>query len=568
MTPANAKKLLSRPARWPQLTAPELEELIEAACWLAGVSGDAPLKAAVGRLYEHVIVTLTPEVRRQIASDLGGTLEEHARTHGTCPVRVLHHWMLTDPHPDVVSTAALACAQVMKATGEDPLRGPRTVLDIAAASADQNRQAAIVTGLAAMGDSRVLALVGRHWARLGKEAQSAILENMGAQAPTVAGIEFLVARLEEAAENGAPWLAGAVVPSLVRLSHAACGVDAASPFAGSWVQDLHRVFPSWSVPADADVVSVHAVYSVGDMGHLIGARLTRLAAREAYPRLVPLALRAYGLEDAPFLVALRQAPAAAPAETGPRGLLEEPMAIEPHADWERPDAVLVWGLLSPFGPTQVRLCLVRIDEDRRALVYSLHHPFNPVCLLLGVTDTGADALVPDMLLALADRFQVGNHVLLEGLPHWVWMPAGRTQLSPAGLREFFMRLHRTALARDLATDDDIDEVIAGLDRLRRNPQAEVQRQFAAAVALAGDAAADPRTNLKDAAAARYRERRERRAPASDEMYQRWLSAASAPGHVADVSIHFTGCWGAAERLQSNLRTAADARGVADVDRRR
>lgn len=546
MTPAGAKELVSRPDRWPQLTAAELEELIKAACWLAGTTDAAPFKAAVGQLYEHVIGTLPPETRRQIASDLGGTLEEHARTHGTCPVRVLHHWLLTDPHPDVVSTAALACAQVMKATEEDPLRGPRTVLDIAAASADQNRQAAIVSGLAATGDGRVLSLIAGAWERLAKEAQLAILENMGAQAPTMAGIEFLVSRLEQAVENGTEWLAGAVVPSLVRLSHAACGVDEASPFAGSWVQDLHRIFPSWSVPADADVVTLHAVYPVGHVGHLFRPRLSRLAARESYPRLIPLALRAYGLEDAPFVDAVRQAVAASGRATGRCGLLEEPMAIEPHADWERPDAVLVWGLLSPFGPTQVRLCVVRIDDDRGALVYSRHHPFGPVCLLLGVT---ADADVPDMLLELADRSQAGGPPLLQGLPHWVWMPAGPNQLSPTGLATFFMQLHRTALARDLAIDDDIDEVIAGLDRLRRDPQAEVRRQFAQAVALAGAAAADARTNLEAAAAARSREMRERCAPASDEMYRRWLSAASAPGHVADVSIHFTGCWGAAERLQ-------------------
>lgn len=132
-----------------------------------------------------------------------------------------------------------------------------------------------------------------------------------------------------------------------------------------------------------------------------------------------------------------------------------------------------------------------------------------------------------MVLELADRFQVGDHVLLKGLPHWVRLTQQPDLPTAADAAVFFMKLHRTALAKDLAIDGDIELLIHELDQLRRDPQGEVRRQLTAAI----------------------QEAWARHAPATLETYERWFGAASAPGHVSDVSSHFLGCWNAATRFQ-------------------
>lgn len=549
MTLRDAEKLISKPRRWPKLTDAELEELIKTACWLAAANDDAALDDAVSRLYGHVVGTLGSDVRRHIVDDLGETLEEFARAQGTCPVTVLAHWLLSDPDFGVVSTAALNAAQLMEASEDDPLAGPRSIMSLATTTTDLDRQAAIVTGLAAMGDSRVLALIDDAWDTLARESQDEVLRHMGSHLPKLAAIEFLVSRLERAADEGEEGPIGGVVGSLVQISNAASAVAADSAFAGSVVRDIERSFPSWSVPAENHVVTVRGVYTVAEIGNRIAPRLVRLASRESYPRLIPLALRAWGAEDTPFVDAVRQAFAKSEVQSGQYAILDEPLPIEPLPDWGRDDAVLEWGILNPFGPTKVQMCLVTLDEDTRALVYSLHNPFGPVCLLLGATRAAASAGVRDMLLELADRFQVGDHVLLKGLPHWVRTSEEPYLLTPADGAAFFMKLHQAALAKDLAIDGDIHVLIRELDQLRRAPQREVRRQFARAMELTRATLAEAEAHGPDAALVSARENLARYAPASSDTYERWFSAASSPGHVADVSRHFLDCWNAALRFQ-------------------
>lgn len=549
MTLRDAEKLISKPRRWSKLTDAGLEELIKMACWLAAVKNDAALETGVGRLYEHVVETLPPGVRLRILAELAETLEAFARAHGTCPVTVLGHWLLSEPDYTIVSTAALDAAQLMETSDDDLLAGPKSIMDLATTTTDPDRQAAIVTGLAAMGDSRVLALIDDAWDTLARESQGEALRHMGNHVPTVAAVEFLVSRLERAADKGEEGPIGHVVASLVRISNAAGSAASGSPFAGSGVRDIERTFPSWRATADANVVTVRAVYTVAEIGSRIGPRLGRLASRETYPRLIPLALRAWGAEDTPFVDAVREAVAKTEVQAGQCAVLEEPLPVEPLPDWDRDDAVLEWGILNPFGPTKVQVCLVTLDEDTRALVYSLHNPFGPLCLLCGVMRIESRAGVRGMLLELADRFQVGDHVLLKALPHWVRTSQEPDLLTPADGAAFFMKLHQAALAKDLAIDGDIQVLIRELDQLRRNPQREVRRQFAEAMELTRATLAEAEAYGADAAVASAHKKLARHAPATSEAYERWFSAASSPGHVSDVSVHFMSCWTSALRFQ-------------------
>jgi len=184
--------------------------------------------------------------------------------------------------------------------------------------------------------------------------------------------------------------------------------------------------------------------------------------------------------------------------------------------------------INPFGPTKVQVCLVTLDEDTLALVYSLHNPFGRVCLLLGVTRAGASVGVRGML-----RVRTSQEPDLR-------MPDGA---------EFFMKLHQAALAKDLATDGDIEVLVRELDQLRRDPQREVRRQFAQAMELTGATLVQAEAYGAEAAVSSAHQNLARHAPATGEAYERWFSAASSPGHVSDVSIHFMSCWNSALRFQ-------------------
>lgn len=382
MTFELAQKLLARPKRWPKLSEPDLMQFVSFASWVVAVKDDAGLDESFDSLFGYVVENLAPGTRRQIVADMGEMLEAFGREHGTCPMNVLRHWLLTDPDAGVVSTAALTAAQVMPLTEEDPLTGPKLVLDIALETADSDRQGAIVTGLVALGEADVLTLVDSAWETSNGDARSDVLLRMGSSSPTVAGIDFLVSRLERAAERGEQGPVGHVVASLVRLRTAA--VDATrGGVTGGGVRNIDRTFPSWSTAPGENAITVRQICSVDEIGERIGKRLQGLAAAETYPRLLPLALRAWGIEDIAFVEGVREAFLASTAETGQSGLLDNPIAVEPMPDWDRDDAVLTWGILNPFGPTKVQVCLVPVDEKTRALVYTLHNPIAPVCLLLG-----------------------------------------------------------------------------------------------------------------------------------------------------------------------------------------
>jgi hypothetical protein len=147
-------------------------------------------------------------------------------------------------------------------------------------------------------------------------------------------------------------------------------------------------------------------------------------------------------------------------------MLDEPLPEEPMTDRDRRDALLTWGILNPFGPTRVQICRVPVDDKTDALVYTLHNRVGPVCLLLGTARSDHSGTVPGLLLELAQRFELGEEALLKGLPHWV---VASTEAEPAAAA-FFHTAHATALQKDLAIDNDIEDLIESLHRLRLDAQ--------------------------------------------------------------------------------------------------
>ena len=124
MTFETAEELLRQPGRWQHLDAAELVQLVSVGSWLAALKDDEALEEGFESLYAYAVENLDAGTRRQVVADLGELLEAFGREHGTCPVNVLRHPLLSDPDFGVVSTAALVAAQTMPLTGEDPLTGP------------------------------------------------------------------------------------------------------------------------------------------------------------------------------------------------------------------------------------------------------------------------------------------------------------------------------------------------------------------------------------------------------------------------------------------------------------
>jgi hypothetical protein len=101
-----------------------------------------------------------------------------------------------------------------------------------------------------------------------------------------------------------------------------------------------------------------------------------------------------------------------------------------------------------------------------------------------------------------------------------------------------MKLHQAALAKDLASDRDIDELIESLHRLADDPPAEIHRQFSEAV--------EPGRAPRSFAAPSTRRHQP---PTTLEAYKGWFKTASVAQHVAAVSAHFLDCWNAALNSQ-------------------
>ncbi len=549
LTLSDLDHLLASPGEWADLSPERLAEFVFFACMIGGV--DTTRQPAVRELYEHASDVLPADVRRAMTRQLAEWVQDLARTHGAAPVTTLSPLLVIDPDDVVVSTAALEAAQLLEPEDGDVLTGPRMMVKVAEDFAeDEERQRAMLAGLTALGDARVFALVHDALPGFAADVVTRLVESIALQPPTEASIAFLVTALERWMAAGQEGYIGVVVAALQRLADVAANASAGPASAGAGVIDLERIFPSWSAEAAGGPVRLRAAYAVPEFGARIAPRLAALSATESYPRLIPAALRAWGADDPPFLAAVRAAVAASGIARGTTAALVNPIAIEPLPDWDRPDWVLEWGIISPFAPAKVRWHVVRVDEATSALVHVRHTPFAPVCRLEAVISspdtasssgsslpgTGRRAArsgLPAVFTTLAERVRPDAPVL-AALPHWVSVGEDAGALASV-LPHAFRALHAGAT---------VDAAIAALARVKADPRAEIRRQAADAMTEAHRAGDKP-----DSAPGTGSVAGAQPSPAAEGEYARWLAAASAPDHVAIVAPCFLECWHVAMRLQ-------------------
>jgi len=285
-------ELFSEPDGWSRLTERELAEVLAWACTTYGSRTDRAHAVQLRRLYAHALDVLPPEKRADVVLGLMRPLEQLAR-EGRDTVQAMVPFLALDSDFGVVSTATMQAAQLAAPTEDEPLTGPRAVLGLALEFGDPNIQVAMLSGLAALGDARVFALLDAQWQRVSHHAHIGLFASISRQRATVAGIDFLIRRLERSTGEVRDRLTGPIVATLTRVAESAATFDPLRPFTGAGVCDIERVFPSWAVPADQSPVLVRATYTVAETGSRILLRLERLAADEGHPKLLPMAIRAW-----------------------------------------------------------------------------------------------------------------------------------------------------------------------------------------------------------------------------------------------------------------------------------
>jgi len=332
----DAESLLSRRKRWSGLSEPELTDFLVAAFAASAVNPDPGLSAACATLHDHAVGALPPFQRADVVVRLQEVLERIGRHYKTGPINVLTPFVLSDPDAVVVSTASAAAAQIFEITPDDPLAGPRFVLEVAKAAPGRARQAAILSGLAALGDARVFSLLDEAWPAFARDTLEGVLRAMGRHAPTLAGIDFLASRLEHAADPGPDHLVHPVVASLVRMAEAAR--DPENPRTrGEGVPEIERQFPSWGVPEPEDSIRVVRTHTVGAIARRLASRLTRATAAEEQAHLISLALSAWGEAGGTSAKVARDAVVVGGSDDGILHRLSVPIPIETSADWDRDD---------------------------------------------------------------------------------------------------------------------------------------------------------------------------------------------------------------------------------------
>lgn len=264
------------PERWPALPSADLERLLFRQCVLFDLLPDERERIApLMRLYRLGVERLDVDTRSRLLARVGTQIEqlEHA-PNGLLP------FLYEDPHPAVVSAASLQSAVLMPLRGDDPLTGPRTMIEMADQLDDEQRRGHVLGGLLLLGDRRVTALVEPRLATLSPEGLVALALPVSGVLHA-AHVELLLAALERLPEHA--W--GGIAAGLARVRETARDAR---------VVDVERKLPVWAHDG-RPAVRVLREWTAAAYADEIAPRLRRLAAREHEPRVLPSVMAAWGI---------------------------------------------------------------------------------------------------------------------------------------------------------------------------------------------------------------------------------------------------------------------------------
>lgn len=522
---------LESPEQWSELPDPDLSQLLVNACMLFALH--APRwQDELSELYEEACQRLSSDARLAALLEVGALVE---RLHRAAPpvnavglTSALAPFVEIDDDPVVVSSASLQLSALVSGDGRDALAGPRHVAALVVNESDEARRLALFTGLVATGDRRVLDLLDGRWADLlPRSVRPQAIANLA----HVTAFDVLLKWFTAAGADADDVVLGVLVPALERLGRTA-------QTAGG-LTELERTFP---VTATSEPpVRIVRTWSVDALRPQVQQHVAPLAHNERYPRIIPTALRAWGIEDAAYLDSLA---AAVPDEADLVASLVNPVRLDVVPDWDRPDALIEWCVFNPFGPTRKQvLCTALPDGRGRALVLTQHHFLEPFALLVATLPVHAtDEEVRRLLHALFSRNGALGQAVCGPLPTIVDLRAGAV-CDVAFAAQLFREAQRSARDEGCHGFGTLDEAIDHSRRTGDDPWRAALEEF--------------RTAQKDSSAGNL-PRVEDDSTEPLARYVTWCEAASAPRRVANVRGEFVKAWAAAVRSYNGGQFAVEA----------
>ncbi|HEY6073541.1 MAG TPA: hypothetical protein VIV15_09160 [Anaerolineales bacterium] len=196
---------------------------------------------------------------------------------------VLVPFIFIDTDPHIIATASLAFAQSRSVQEGEAMSGPATVLELMedVPGLEDERRAAMLAGVLMIGDRRTFPMIRGKWRLLGRAGRKALCQIRSGfiYANTV---DFYLDWLEDADESDF----GTVAGTLAAMPRTAFHLE---------VLDVERQLPIG--PSAEDPVRVLQRWSFADYGRIIAPRLQDLARRESEPKVLPVVLRAWGVEE-------------------------------------------------------------------------------------------------------------------------------------------------------------------------------------------------------------------------------------------------------------------------------
>jgi len=256
-----------------------LDDLVTCEALRHGIFDDRAALPSLIRFYNEIFLQARVERRREIYRHIAMIVPQV----GGWTAGAMTPFMLLDPDMGIVSTATVDYASLGSLLNDDPMSRPKDAITMIEKGIPRNT-AAVIGGLLVLGDPRVCRLLVPLRASLDEQQVQTVTKCFsGITAKCV--VEFYLDWLDELIDRGdyeGLAIFGHVAAGLYRLA------DARSvPF----IADGQRPFP---VPRDAAWPGWKQI-DLQEFAASIASRVLDLKEREAPPKVLPHAIRAFGL---------------------------------------------------------------------------------------------------------------------------------------------------------------------------------------------------------------------------------------------------------------------------------
>jgi len=258
-----------------------LDDIMTCEALRHGIFNDQEALPGLVQFYNQIFLQAPVERRRQIygyvamiVPQLGGWI-----------AGAITPFMLLDPNPGIVSTATIDYTSLGSLFENDPMTRPKDVVTMIEKDIPQN-PAAVIGGLIALGDPRVCDLVAPVRRNLDSD-QAAVVTRCFTGTTAKCVVAFYLDWLDELVDRRdyeGQGIFGNVAAGLHRLAS-----ERTVPF----IRDGQRPFPvpGGKNPKWPDAYSIDA----REFANSIADRLFDLERREGPPKVLPHAIRAFGL---------------------------------------------------------------------------------------------------------------------------------------------------------------------------------------------------------------------------------------------------------------------------------